>query len=499
MGKDARMSYPTLLLALLQPEIVANVQQLANDIQDTIREHEVELIRVAVGFVMGEVSPVAMMEFEAAVAAALRETGRRLVEDSVNRMEPDDAAQLPGELTIHGDSHTPHATKTPHNDALCFFGKFTLDRFGWRRPDHTGPTVFPLEESLGLIRGCTPALAERAAWLAGNAGATQQLVIERLRKDNNVSIGHARLRALWKELSEQLEPLRREQQARRVVALLAQAQASSGRTRPVLSVGRDGVTVGEQPHGFFEVATCATITVYDRRGKRLGTVYLGYAPQLGQDTMTTELKLLLKEIFLQGTEPLPRLCYVTDCGSQEESFYRRDLCPMRHPVTKRRLSWQRIVDFYHATLRLATIAKSLKIDDATARAWQRRMRGVLLEKNGVKRVLMSAAALRKQYKLKSGTLDDFTTAVNYLRKRTKWMRYHDYRRLNLPIGSGVTEAGCKTIFTQRAKLSGMRWKKEGLQVILTFRMLIVSDVWAVTWSESLHRATATRISIPARA
>ena len=79
------------------------------------------------------------------------------------------------------------------------------------------------------------------------------------------------------------------------------------------------------------------------------------------------------------------------------------------------------------------------------------------------------------------------------------MRYHDYRRLHLPIGSGVTEAGCKTIFTQRAKLSGMRWKKEGLQVILTFRMLIVSDVWAVTWSESLHRATATRISIPARA
>jgi len=196
---------------------------------------------------------------------------------------------------------------------------------------------------------------------------------------------------------------------------------------------------------------------------------------------------------------LPRLCYVTDCGSQEESFYCRHLCPMRHPVTKRRLSWQRIVDFYHATLRLATIAKSLKIDDATARAWQRRMRGVLLQKNGVKRVLMSAAALRKQYKLKSGTLDDFTTAVNYLRKRTKWMRYHDYRRLHLPIGSGVTEAGCKTIFTQRAKLSGMRWKKEGLQVILTFRMLIVSNVWAVTWSESLHRATATRISIPTRA
>jgi len=168
-------------------------------------------------------------------------------------------------------------------------------------------------------------------------------------------------------------------------------------------------------------------------------------------------------------------------------------------VTKRRLSWQRIVDFYHATLRLATIAKSLKIDDAAARAWQRRMRRVLLEKNGVKRVLMSAAALRKQYKLKPDTLDDFTTATNYLRKRTKWMRYHDYRRLHLPIGSGVTEAGCKTVFTQRAKLSGMRWKKDGLQVILTFRMLVVSQVWDQTFVESLRTAATTRISMPTRA
>ena len=488
------MSYSTLLVALLQPEFVADVEQLANDIRDVIHEQEDELIRTVIGLVLGEVTPVAMMEVEVSLAAILRECGRRLVEEAVNRIEPDDAAQLPDALTINGDTHTPNATKTPHSDVCCYFGKITLFRFGWRTPDHTGPTTFPLEESLGLIRGCTPALAERAAWLAGNAGATQRLVIERLKKDHNVSIGHARLRALWKELSERLEPFRRQQQARRIVELLTQADASRGRCRPVLAVGRDGVTVGEQPHGFFEVATCATVTVYDRRGKRLGTVYLGYAPQLGQDTMTTELKLLLEEIFKLWTGRLPRLCYVTDCGSQEEAFYRRDLCHMRHPVTKKRLSWQRIVDFYHATLRLATIAKSLKLDETQARAWQRRMRGVLLEKNGVKRVLMSAAALRKQYKLKPGTLDDFTTAINYLRKRTKWMRYDQYRRQHLPIGSGVTEAGCKTVFTQRAKLSGMRWKKEGLQVILTFRMLIVSDVWSATWSESLRESDPPRIT-----
>jgi hypothetical protein len=469
------MSYATLLVTLLQPEFIAECRRLSGVAEDVLDQHKDELVKLFLTFVTGEVTPVALMEFETSLAALLREVGRRLTEEAVNRIEPESAAELPELLRIGGDSHTPNAEKTPRSDLLTFFGKITLWRFGWMTPDHTSPTVFPLEEALGLIRGCTPALAERAAWLAGNAGATQRLVIERLRKDHHVHIGTERLRALWSELSERLEPLRREQQARRIATLLALAQQSTGRCRPVLAVGRDGVTVGEQPHGFFEVATCATITVYDRRGRRLGTVYLGYAPQLGQDTMTTELKLLLKEIFRLWTGPLPRLCYVTDCGSQEESFYTRDLSHMRHPVTKRRLSWQRIVDFYHATLRLATMAKSLNIDATAATAWQRRMRGVLLEKNGVKRVLMSAAAMRKEYQLKSGTLDDFTTATKYLQKRTKWMRYHDYRRVHLPIGSGVTEAGCKTVFTQRAKLSGMRWKKAGLQVILTFRMLIVSQ------------------------
>jgi hypothetical protein len=75
----------------------------------------------------------------------------------------------------------------------------------------------------------------------------------------------------------------------------------------------------------------------------------------------------------------------------------------------------------------------------------------------------------------------------------------EYRRVNLPIGSGVTEAGCKTVFTQRVKLSGMRWQKAGLQVILTFRMLIVSDVWDATFAASLRAATSNRLPITAAA
>jgi hypothetical protein len=148
LEKAARMPYPTLLLALLPPEFIADVERLAEVVREVMREQEGQLIGLVIGLVRGEVTPVTMMEFEVAQAATLRELGRRLTEESVNRIEPDDAAQLPDSLSVNGDSHTPGSGKTPHKHVLCFFGEFTLWRFGWRTPDHTGATVFPLEEAL---------------------------------------------------------------------------------------------------------------------------------------------------------------------------------------------------------------------------------------------------------------------------------------------------------------------------------------------------------------
>ena len=49
--------------------------------------------------------------------------------------------------------------------------------------------------------------------------------------------------------------------------------------------------------------------------------------------------------------------------------------------------------------------------------------------------------------------------------------------MGIPRGSGVTEAACKTVYTQRLKLSGMRWKKAGGQTIVDLRVVLLSGVW----------------------
>jgi hypothetical protein len=48
----------------------------------------------------------------------------------------------------------------------------------------------------------------------------------------------------------------------------------------------------------------------------------------------------------------------------------------------------------------------------------------------------------------------------------------------LPIGSGVTEAACKTVFSQRLKRSGMAWSVEGGQRIVDLRVIQLSGVWS---------------------
>ena len=71
--------------------------------------------------------------------------------------------------------------------------------------------------------------------------------------------------------------------------------------------------------------------------------------------------------------------------------------------------------------------------------------------------------------------------LTYFRNQQPRMHYPDYIRQNLPIASGVMEASCKTLVTQRMKRSGMTWAEDGGQAILTLRSLIQSKRWASAW------------------
>ncbi len=91
----------------------------------------------------------------------------------------------------------------------------------------------------------------------------------------------------------------------------------------------------------------------------------------------------------------------------------------------------------------------------------------------------------------------FWKGYRYLRKHAPWMRYEQYRRQGLPIGSGVTEAACKTVFAERLKRSGMTWGRGGGQVIVDLRILVLSGVWPQTHTAYLASRPQPTVVKPA--
>jgi hypothetical protein len=433
--------------------------------------------QLIVAFHAAEPTPSACHLFETRLQAMLRELGRIIVEWTYNRLEPDDRLLMPGHLRLDGDWYR-RRDKSPNRSVATLFGTITLWRYLYRPVHGVERSIFPLEIRLGLAAGrATPALAERVARAA--VDATQGTVLADLRRDHDVAWSVATLRAVIAATWEGMAPQLHAAQVARVLAWLERADASRGSRKPVLAVGRDGVFVPIRGDDSYREAATATVSVHDRAGERLGTVYLGRMPEPGQATLSGQLTALIAAVLAGWPGPTPRLAYITDAGHHPTEYYERVLRPMEHPRRPgERLEWEWVIDYYHACLYIHDLSEALFRDARHAQAWARKMCRWLKEKpRAINRILHSAAAIRSR-RVVLGKAKAYRKAYGYLRDHIRHLDYVEYRRVHLPIGSGVTEAACKTVFSQRLKRSGMAWSEEGGQRIVDLRVVHLSGVWS---------------------
>ena len=86
-------------------------------------------------------------------------------------------------------------------------------------------------------------------------------------------------------------------------------------------------------------------------------------------------------------------------------------------------------------------------------------------------------------KRKPQTSDTTPQAIVYYTNHKSRMGYPNHLKRNLPIGSGVTEAACKTVVKQRMCVSGSRWKDGGASCVLALRTLkLTRGRWPQFWS-----------------
>jgi hypothetical protein len=126
-----------------------------------------------------------------------------------------------------------------------------------------------------------------------------------------------------------------------------------------------------------------------------------------------------------------------------------------------------IVDLYHAREHLWDLARKLCPNHlAEQKAWMRVHQKRWLDKGKIQKLV---ASLRSIDSSNADLREKIRTEADYFERNSARMRYPTFRRMHLFVGSGVIEAGCKTVVGSRLKQSGMFWTVRGANAIVALR------------------------------
>lgn len=360
------------------------------------------------------------------------------------------------------------------------------------RPEGKGKPICPMDIRAGVIEGAwTPRAAEIMAHSA--AVMTPYEAEALLPKFGGLAPSRSSLDRLPKALSKRWEENRalwesaiRETEIVPIATGIVVASLD-GVTIPMKDGQRaekreEARTQGKQtrgPAGYRE-AGCGVVSLFSDHQERLQTVYYGRMPE--SKKVTLHQQLLAETSAILSTVPCPILVLMSDGALDNwrilnqvvESLKKENVLTPDDVV-------YRIADFFHASehLKKATDLYYGANSPKSYGAHETLRRCLRDQDDGVEIVVKKLLYYRNQATGKRRK--KLSTQLEYFRSRTEQMRYVEFQRLGLPIGTGITEAACKTLVTQRMKRSGMRWEIRGGQGVLTLRSLLRSDRWDVGW------------------
>jgi hypothetical protein len=450
-----------------------------SSISEGLQRLEAALKKLSDGGLVGE----DFERFEREVHAVFVEAQREVVAGELERLDID----LPYVLIKGREHRRVLRSSETYTSAV---GPVTVTRTLYRAD--TGKSVVPLELRAGIVEGhWTPLAARQASYLVSEL--TPQACEDTLRELGNMRPSKSSLDRLPKRLS-----VRWEAERERFEAALREG-FSVPEAAVTMGVSLDGVMVpmkdGERqakrsearaagrstkgPAGYRE-AGCATVSFYDRDGERLDTVRFARMPEAKKATLKSMLSAEVGVALAQ--RPDLTVVKVAD-GAKDNWTYLATLVP----------DGEERVDFYHAVEQLkAAFDAAYGEASAKGQAQFRKNRHVLREDvDGVEKVIRALLYLRSKHPKRKRIGE----VLGYFRRNRHRMDYAAAAMRCVPIGSGVVEAACKTLATQRLKRSGMRWRHSGGQAILTLRGLVQSHRFDHAWS-LLSATYRTNVSAP---
>lgn len=394
-----------------------------------------------------------LLQMENIILDGCNELGCAATVEALKKFDTDGSAIKVGETKLTARSKDNQTYQSP-------YGSVKLERYVYQT-SKGGKIFCPLEQNARIIRSATPKFAQQISHKYATMNAPS--VCLDLKENHHRTIAHSYLQDVgdW-------------------VGSIAQAKEEIWEydTEPLdeaittVTISLDGAYILIREDGYRE-AMVGSISLYNVKGERQHTVYIGEAPEYGKGTFFNRLEKEIATIKKQ----YPNALYlgIADGSSSNWKFLER------HTSSQ-------LLDFFHVTEYLSKVAYAAypgKTDKPKRTLWfEERCKQLKNEPNTAKSIMSEMETLARKTSLTKTIRENLESAQTYFNNHTHMMNYAEHTQKSLPIGSGVTEAACKTLVKQRLCGSGMRWKNQGANVILSLRALIqTKGRWQQFWEK----------------
>lgn len=320
-----------------------------------------------------------------------------------------------------------------------------------------GQIYVPLEDRGRVFTNTTPKMAKTLSWKYANLSSEK--VIQDLGDNHSVKISKKYLQSVNERVGEVLVDKESKWTYDDEVNL---------EEVKILAISRDGAHAPIKGEGFKETMV-GTISLYDSKGERLHTIYTGCPPEEGKSTFDY--------VFSQEIErslsryPQAQVVGLADGARDNWSFISN-------------YTELQTIDFWHATEYLAGYAQEVYKQPQERKEWMdRTCHNLKYEQDAANQILEQMEEYATTHSI-TNRLNPITKAITYFTNNKDKMTYAQNLDQGLPIGSGVVEAGCKTLVKQRFSKSGCHWTRNTMDHVLLARSLVLTDGrWNQFWKK----------------
>lgn len=395
-----------------------------------------------------------LLEMEGAIQEATNAVGRCVTEEALQRFDTDGRAIRVGEIKLTARGRDPKAYQTP-------YGEVTVERYVYQS-SRGGRIYCPLEHQARIVRGATPRFASQLSHKYA------QLNVRAVQADLAQNHGRTIAASYIQNVAEWVGTIAMANEEDWEYAMPALDAPIA-----TIVVSLDGAMIPMADSAGYREAMVGTLSFYDPEGERQHSIYLAAAPEYGKKEF---LQRLEREI-LRAKQHFPTALYlgIADGAASNWRFLEQH--------TDRQL-----IDFFHATEYVGKVAQAThphRQAEGKRAQWQHaHCKQLKHDPEALDVLIGEAARLSRRHTLSQKVRDDVLSAWTYFTNHRHQMDYPGFLAAGLPIGSGVTEAACKTLVKQRLCASGMRWKTKGAGIVLSLRALTHTvGRWTQFWQK----------------